>query len=258
MKLSNTSVSSRIDATVSSDLNQKETIIERTQEAVARLLGAGSVDRILVDRSLVSQGMDSLAAISLYNWLGQEIGVYIPLADLLQGYSIETIATVIYNKLHDQQQVTTAITKENNVDSGLIDENNIKLSNTSIHTSTENIICLQRPTHNNSSILFYISEQAITNTDESFALFMHKLSKQQSQTVSAAIYAIQIPLTISDTSTFAYAQNMISQMRRIQPRGPYHLVADRNKQDEIIAREMIRQLNNHSMIIDIRLFLLDD
>ncbi|CAF3924762.1 unnamed protein product [Adineta steineri] len=258
MKLSNTSVSSRIDATVSSDLNQKETIIERTQEAVARLLGAGSVDRILVDRSLVSQGMDSLAAISLYNWLGQEIGVYIPLADLLQGYSIETIATVIYNRRQDQQQVTTAIAKEHNVDSGSIDENNIKLSNTSIHTSTENIICLRRPLQNSSSILFYISEQAITNTDESFALFMHKLSKQQGQIVTATIYVIQIPLTISNISTSANAQNMISQMRRIQPRGSYHLVADRNKQEEIIAREMIRQLNNHSMIIDIRLFLLDD
>ncbi|CAF1457732.1 unnamed protein product, partial [Adineta steineri] len=258
MKLSNTSISSKIDGTANSDLNQKETIIERTQEAVARLLGAGSVDRILIDRSLVSQGMDSLAAISLYNWLGQEIGIYIPLADLLQGYSIETIATIIYNKLHDQQQVTTAITKEHDVDSDLIDENNIKLSNTSVHTSTENIICLQRPTQNNSSILFYITEQAITNTDESFALLMHKLSKQQIQTVSATIYVIQIPLTILDTSTSAYAQNMISQMRRIQPRGAYQLVADRNKQEEIIAREMIRQLNNHSMIIDVRLILLDD
>ncbi|CAF0776234.1 unnamed protein product [Adineta steineri] len=258
MKLSNTSISSKIDGTANSDLNQKETIIERTQEAVARLLGAVSVDRILIDRSLVSQGMDSLAAISLYNWLGQETGVYIPLADLLQGYSIERIATVIYNKFHDQQQVTTAIAEEHNVDSDLIDENNITLSNISIHTSTENIICLQRPTQINSSILFYIAEQAITNTDESFALFMHKLSRQQSQTVSATIYAIQIPLTISDTSTSACAQNMIAQMRRIQPRGPYQLVTNRNKQEETIAHEMIRQLNNHSMIIDVRLFLLDD
>ncbi|CAF1391541.1 unnamed protein product [Adineta steineri] len=258
MKLSNTSISSKIDGTANSDLNQKETIIERTQEAVVRLLGAVSVDRILIDRSLVSQGMDSLAAISLYNWLGQETGVYIPLADLLQGYSIERIAIVIHNKLHDQQQVTTSIGTEQNVDSDLIDENNIKLSNTSIHTSTENIICIQRPTQTNSSIIFYIVEQAITNTDESFALFMHKLSEQQSQTASATIYAIQLPLTISDTSTSAYAQNMISQMRRIQPRGPYHLVANRNKQEEIIAHEMIRQLNNHSMIIDVRLILLDD
>ncbi|CAF4433453.1 unnamed protein product, partial [Adineta steineri] len=152
---------------------------------------------------LVSQGIGSLAAISLYNWLGQEIGIYIPLADLLQGYSIETIATVIYNKLHDQQQVTTSIAIEHGVDSDLIDENNIKLSNTSIHTSTENIICLQRPLQHNSSILFYIAKQPITNTDEPFALLMHKLSKQQSEIVTATIYVIQIPLTISDTSTSA-------------------------------------------------------
>ncbi|CAF4348774.1 unnamed protein product, partial [Adineta steineri] len=40
MQLNNTSMSSRFDGTANSDLNQKETIIERTQEAVARLLGA--------------------------------------------------------------------------------------------------------------------------------------------------------------------------------------------------------------------------
>ncbi|CAF1248349.1 unnamed protein product [Adineta steineri] len=255
MKLANKTTSTEINSTTTSNLNRKETIIERVQTAVARLLGAADIDRILIDRSLVSQGMDSLAALSMYNWLGQETSVYIPLADLLQGYSIETIATVIHNKLNERHQAVSSTTKEENMDTDLIKENEIKLSHNSSYTGIENIICLQNPLQWNSDVFFYITEQSPINIDNLNKLFIDKIYKQQNQTRSAVMYAIKIS---SVTATSTYARNMISQMRRIQPRGPYQLVSVRNKQEETIVHEMIRQLKDHLMIIDIQLLLLDD
>ncbi|CAF0978426.1 unnamed protein product [Adineta steineri] len=256
MKLTNMSTTSTgLNSTTSSNLNRKETIIERIQTAVARLLGAADIDRILVDRSLVSQGMDSLAALSLYNWLGQETSVYIPLVDLLQGYSIETIATVIHNKLNERHQVVSSTTKDENMDTGLIEENEIKLSHNSNYTGIENIICLQDPQQCNSHVFFCITAQSPTNTDSLNKLFIDKISEQQTQTKSLVVYAIKIPST---ASTSTHARDMILQMRRIQPRGPYQLVAVRNKQEEIIAHEIIRQLKDHLMIIDTQLLLLDN
>ncbi|CAF3952735.1 unnamed protein product [Adineta steineri] len=259
MQLTNKSaLSSGLNNAVNSNLNQKETIIARTQIAVGRILGAADVDRVLVNRSLTSQGMDSLAALSLYNWLGQETGIRIPLADLLQGFSIETIATVIHNKLNERQKTSSSTTEEHNMNIDFIDENEVKLSDNSHYTGTENIICLQCPSHNTSSPTFFcITNKSTINLNDSFALAINKLSNEQNVTKSVIIYAIEIPSITSTTNTPTYAQRMISQMRRIQPYGPYHLVTFRNKQEEIIAHEMIRQLKDHSAIIDVQLLLLD-
>ncbi|CAF4098771.1 unnamed protein product [Adineta steineri] len=260
MKFGNISTASTgINSKTTLHLNQKEAIIERIQMAVARILGATDIDRILVDRSLISQGMDSLAALSLYNWLGQETGVFIPLVDLLQGYSIETVATVIHNKLNERHQVaSSSTTKEENMDTDLIKENEIELSHNSNYTGVENIICLQHPSQCDSHVFFCITEQSPTNTDNLNKLFIEKIYEQQNQARSVFVYVIQIPSVASTASTSTYARNMILQMRRIQPHGPYQLVAARHKQEEIIAHEMIRQLKDHLMIIDIRLLLLDD
>ncbi|CAF1468770.1 unnamed protein product [Adineta steineri] len=135
-----------------STMNKKETIIERTQSTVARLLGAASVDRIVIDRSLVSQDMDSLAAVSLYNWLGQETGIYIPLVDLLQGLSVETIATLVYSKLNEKEQTTSSATKEHDSDFDLVNRNEAQYSNTSTYTDPSSIKRIR-------SILFTLIEQ---------------------------------------------------------------------------------------------------
>ncbi|CAF4740436.1 unnamed protein product, partial [Rotaria sp. Silwood2] len=68
----------------SSSTTKIEIIIERVRETVMRLLGGSSLDRIDIDRSLLSLGLDSLAAVSLYNWLSQEWGAFITLADIFQ------------------------------------------------------------------------------------------------------------------------------------------------------------------------------
>ncbi|CAF1501852.1 unnamed protein product, partial [Adineta steineri] len=252
------STSSGNNSTIDASFNQKETIIERTQAAVSRLLGATSVDRILVDRSLVSQGMDSLAALSLYNWLGQETGIFIPLVDLLQGFSIETIATVVHKKLNERHEIISTTNKEQDMNINVVNENEIISSNISIYTGTENIICLQRTHSSGSPVRFCIAEKPTNNIDDSsFALFTNNANGQQTQKAPVATYVIQIASMIPSATIFTYARDMITQMRRIQPRGPYQLVAIRNKQEEVIAREMIRQLKDHLVINDVQLLLLD-
>ncbi|CAF1440359.1 unnamed protein product, partial [Adineta steineri] len=259
MNLTDTSVtSSGINSTIDSSFNQKEIIIERTQAAVSRLLGATNVDRILVDRPLVSQGMDSLAALSLYNWLGQETGIFIPLVDLLQGFSIETIATVVHKKLNERHEIVSLTTKEQDFNIDAVNENEIIPSDVSIYTGTENIICLQRTHSSDSPIRFCIAEKPTNNIDDSsFTLFTNNADGQQTQKAPIATYVIQIASAIPSATISTYARDMITQMRRIQPRGPYQLVVIRNKQEEVIAREMIRQLKDHSVINDVQLLLLD-
>ncbi|UJR12906.1 hypothetical protein I4U23_017080 [Adineta vaga] len=260
MNLTNAlTTSSGVNITTDSNFNQKETIIERTQAAVSRLLGATNVDRILIDRSLVSQGMDSLAALSLYNWLGQETGIFIPLVDLLQGFSIETIATVIHKKLNERYEVVSSANKEQDMNIDIVKENDTISSNmSSMYTGTENIICLQRRHQHDSLVRFCIAEKSTTNKDESlFALFINDIDGQKTQKARASTYVIQIPSNLSATSISTCAREMIAQMRRIQPRGPYQLMTIRNKQEEVIAREMIRQLKDHFVINDVELLLMD-
>ncbi|CAF1563645.1 unnamed protein product, partial [Adineta steineri] len=259
-QISSSSSSEKNNSTESS-MNKKETIIERTQSAVARLLGAASVDRIVIDRSLVSQGMDSLAAVSLYNWLGQETGIYIPLADLLQGLSVEKIGTLVYNKLNEKEQTKSSAAKEQDLDFELINENEVQYSNTSTYTGLENIICLHRSNQNNTSTLFCITQISNDNNNEDlFTFFTDKLSNEKDETSSNDIYALQIPTITSSSSSssiFTYAQSLITQMRRIQPCGSYQIVAIRNQPEETIAHEMLKQLKTHSLITNTQLHLLD-
>ncbi|CAF4046613.1 unnamed protein product, partial [Rotaria sordida] len=93
----------------SSSIARIEVIIERIREIVMRLLGASNIDRIDIDRSLLSLGLDSLAAVSLYNWLTQEWGVFITVAEILQGVKISEIANQVQKKLVERQTASEAI-----------------------------------------------------------------------------------------------------------------------------------------------------
>ncbi|CAF4191684.1 unnamed protein product [Adineta steineri] len=64
-------------------------------------------------------------------------------------------------------------------------------------------------------------EQSLASTHNLNKLFIDKIYEQQNQTRSAVIYATKIPSVKSTVLTSTYASDMILQMRRIQPRGPY-------------------------------------
>ncbi|CAF1275835.1 unnamed protein product [Adineta steineri] len=165
-------------------MNKKETVIERTQTTVARLLGATTVDRIVIDRSPVSQGMDSLVAVSLYNWLSQE-----------------------------------AATKEHDSDFDLINENEVQLSNATTYIDLENSICIHQSNQNNTPTLFCITQISNDNNNEDlFTFFIDKLSNRKNKASSNDIYILQIPLiqsSLSSSSISTYAQNLIIQMGRV-------------------------------------------
>ncbi|CAF4077524.1 unnamed protein product, partial [Adineta steineri] len=124
----------------------------------------------------------------------------------------------------------------------------------------ENLICLHRSNQNNTSTLFCITQISNDNNNEDlFTFFIDKLSNEKNKTSSNDIYALQIPtITSSSSSSIStYAQNLITQMRRIQPCGSYQIVAIRNKPEETIANEMLKQLKTHSLITNTQLHLLD-
>ncbi|UJR18966.1 hypothetical protein I4U23_022095 [Adineta vaga] len=231
-----------------------ETIVERTQITVARLLGASSNDQISLDRSLVSQGMDSLAAVSLYNWLGQETNIFIPLADLLQGLSIQTIAEQVHKKLHKKKRTDT----ESN-DSGIdfhiesIEDNETNLSNNLSYTGTENILCIRRPINSECPILFYILPNSTSDNTHMPEIIVEKISKNNNSPLPAAIYTINKPQASMTKDITKIANMMIAQMRRIQPYGPYKLVTTRGEQGEVVAGEMTNQLKRHSVDSTIQL-----
>ncbi|CAF0906332.1 unnamed protein product [Adineta steineri] len=228
MKFDQISSSGKNNSTEST-MNKKETISERIQATVVRLLDVASVDRIVIDRSLVSQGMDSLAAVSLSNWLGQETHIYIPLSALLQGLSIETIATLIYNKLNEKEQKTSlSATKEYDSDFDLINE--------TTYIGLEDLIYLRRSNENNTSTLFCITQISNDNNNEDlFTLFIQKLSNQKNKISSNDIYALQILSSLFSSSISTYAHNLITQMCRIPSCGSCQIVATRNKPEETIA-----------------------
>ncbi|CAF4061606.1 unnamed protein product, partial [Rotaria sordida] len=116
----------------SSSIARIEVIIERIRETVMRLLGASSIDRIDIDRSLLSLGLDSLAAVSLYNWLSQEWGAFISLAEIFQGVKISEIANRVQKKMVERQTASREIetTLSNDMEQMDGSEDNLTLSTT--------------------------------------------------------------------------------------------------------------------------------
>jgi len=80
------------------DINK---VTDKILLAVARLFGSLTTDRIDVERPLTEQGMDSLTAVSLYNWLSNEFTIDVPIAEILQGISVNRIGSYIQSKLHE-------------------------------------------------------------------------------------------------------------------------------------------------------------
>ncbi|UJR34436.1 hypothetical protein I4U23_021843 [Adineta vaga] len=210
---------------------QVDEVIDRTQATVARLLGSSNVERIEIERSLLAQGMDSLAGVSLYNWLGQYFGIFIPLSDILQGITIQNIAKHILDKLEEQKQTTTSTILT--VSETISPDNNDKVILTddlSSYTGMNNIISVIQPKNNDSIIvqrIVFCLGVATTSLD--------KILPKQQSLLSSLIYVLCIPNGSSATT------ETIAQMRRIQPRGPYSLITF-SEQGEHLAHQIIKQL----------------
>ncbi|CAF4446363.1 unnamed protein product, partial [Rotaria sp. Silwood2] len=214
-----------------------EVIIERTRETVMRLLGASSIDRIDIDRSLLSLGLDSLAAVSLYNWLSQEWGAFISLAEIFQGIKISQIASQVHKKLTERQAAsgathTTLLSDMEQMNEG---EDDLTVSTTkkaTLYTGMEGVLRVSL-VKDSKSIIFAISSSN-TITDECFQSFANKKS---------TVYFLHV--TMDKLHLETCARETIIQMRRLHPHGPYSLVALDNDSQYVI-KEILKQLKYHT------------
>jgi acyl carrier protein len=90
-----------------------ETIISKICSAVGEIFRSSNIDRIDINKSLNQQGMDSLMAVALRNWLEKELLISIPLSELFQGITIQYLSQTILTKLNEglttSEPLTTAI-----------------------------------------------------------------------------------------------------------------------------------------------------
>ncbi|CAF1068403.1 unnamed protein product [Adineta ricciae] len=244
------------DSTVASEsiYDRLESIVERTRTIVASLLGTTNVEQIDVNRSLVSQGMDSLAAASLYNWLGQETGIFISLAEILKGISIQSIAEHVHRKRQAGKQANAVSTdSESKLHADLAEQDEIERYGWVPYTGTENVLCIRRPFCSDDPVLFCISTDCTEHSHISSHILVKKTLEQFGHMSAAAFYILQIA---SMVDIGASSRDIISQIRRVQPRGPYTLVATHADHGEIVADALLKQLQNYSSTSIIQLLLL--
>ncbi|CAF3482496.1 unnamed protein product [Rotaria sp. Silwood1] len=214
-----------------------EVIIERIRETVMRLLGASSIDRIDVDCSLLSLGLDSLAAVSLYNWLSQEWGAFITLADIFQGIKISEIANQLQKKLIERQAGSEATQTMLSSDMEQIDEDESDLADSTTkksasYTGMEGVLRVSF-VKDSKSVIFAISSSN-TITDECLQRFVNRKS---------TVYFLHV--TIDKLRMETCVRKAIIQIRRLHPQGPYSLVPLDNESQDVI-KEIVKQLKYYT------------
>jgi acyl transferase domain-containing protein/NADPH:quinone reductase-like Zn-dependent oxidoreductase/NADP-dependent 3-hydroxy acid dehydrogenase YdfG/ubiquinone/menaquinone biosynthesis C-methylase UbiE/acyl carrier protein len=87
---------------------RKDLLLEFLKGKVARVLGS-SPDKVDLARPLTDLGLDSLMAVELRNWVEGELRVSLPVAELLQGPSVDGLATLLLEQLTKSEQVPASV-----------------------------------------------------------------------------------------------------------------------------------------------------
>ncbi|UJR11979.1 hypothetical protein I4U23_016157 [Adineta vaga] len=214
-----------------------DVIVERTRIAVMRLLGMSNIDRIHVNRSLLSYGMDSLVAVSLYNWLAQEWGVIVPLADIFQGISIQQIASQLHSKLKERLVSIPTTETTASVDVKKLTPTEL----VSIASTTNEVLSYSGmegvlssyPVKNSESTVFCISTSTTVDTE-----FVKKAANNTS-----TVYILHASDDKSNMQTCIH--KTIAQIRRLQPRGPYSLISIDNE-SAYIVQAIVQQMKQYT------------
>ncbi len=77
---------------------RKEMLLDFLKDKVARVLGS-SADKVDLSKPLTEVGLDSLMAVELRNWVEGELRVSLPIAELLQGSSVNRLAELLLEQL---------------------------------------------------------------------------------------------------------------------------------------------------------------
>ena len=109
------------------------------RKTIAKLFGSSDIEKIDLNRSLIRQGLDSLVAVSLSNWLTQQYSlVRLSVAELLQGLSIREIAQKIHSEVKSRDHVKGRRPKNTDTDTTNVDSPN--KSTTDYHFTKTNTI----------------------------------------------------------------------------------------------------------------------
>ncbi|CAF3815614.1 unnamed protein product [Rotaria sp. Silwood1] len=240
------------DTPISSNDNQQLTldidiITNKIRLTVSKLFGPLNADRIDVNKPLVQQGMDSLIAVELRSWLLKEMFSNIPLVELVQGMSINDLASYIYNQpVNKQTKTNTTINSNNNQDLSDIDINTNE--NSLLSNEMKNIKQSEMNSNGTSLII------PLYHSDSKYSLFCIHDIIGLSQTF------IQLAIQLKDIykndcpSIFAFRASGY-ESNEIQPTGPYHLLG--YSLGGTIAYEMVRQLYNKHQTTVQSLILID-
>ncbi|CAF1058651.1 unnamed protein product [Didymodactylos carnosus] len=218
-----------------------DTIKHKIHLAVSKLFGALSIDRIDLNTPLVQ-----LVAVELLNWLEKEMRILIPVVELLQGITVTDLSLRVHSKLLSTHSGTVTVDNYNSVatnnEDNVENESQTEANNALAINDEYTGISLIEPLHfsDYKSTLFCVYD--ITGSSQIFSSFVDKMSMDQNSpsivAFSASEYEKDKQLV---TSIQTIAQEYITQMRRLQPRGPYHLIG--YKFGCFIAYEMARQLH---------------
>jgi acyl carrier protein len=213
-----------------------EILVERTRTIIMRLLGMSTIDRIDINRSLLSQGMDSLAAASLHNWLTQEWGVIVALAEIFQGISIQQIANQVYSKLKDRVNVAAMLETETSINMGKLTmtEGTSEAFTTNkvlLYNGMERVLSIL-PIKDSKSIVFYISTRTDVATKPIIELTDNK----------STVYVLHAPT--NNLNMEICVDEIIAQIRRLQPRGPYSLLPIDNESIHVV-HAIVKQLEHY-------------
>ncbi|CAF1302513.1 unnamed protein product [Rotaria sp. Silwood1] len=137
-------------------------ILTKIHKAVSELFGSLSIDRVDLDKPLIQQGMDSLVAAQLHNWLGKQLHIFLSVVEILHGMSINDIAKYVYSKSLKDNISTINITIDDNISSRIEKKN----ENESYNNNN----------NNNNEIDIIDNESSLNNMDSDEVLYTENLS----------------------------------------------------------------------------------
>lgn len=224
------------------DLKMEDVI----HEVVTKIFGSTNSERIDKDKALFEQGLDSLMAVALHNWLGARYAVFLPVFDIIQGMSVNNVVEAVKMKQSDEHQIKSVSGTSNtsnektttrSADNTIVSTAEKQLPHVSYHgTSLVEYFPKHTELKVNCPLIFYVPSVTTTDHTEQDNRFAESLKLRLKSISHLCIF--QRADNVTDI-----AHEYIMQMRRIQPRGPYHLIG--YKTGALIAYEMCLRLDKH-------------
>ncbi|CAF1493623.1 unnamed protein product [Adineta ricciae] len=237
-----------------------EMIKNDIRSIVAKLFDSNDSEKIETNKSLISQGLDSLRAVSLYNRLYNKYALQMSITDILYGISINEITY----KIHQQWQLTHK-SSSNDSTTGVDSPNNTDTSTASYKNSTNVMdagaielytgtsLLIRLGVHNSAKPNIFCIPDILGLGDRTFSRYDEKLKSHFTLISFRSSGYAENESTL--TSVEQIADEYIHQMKRYQPYEPYILFGY-SLFGCLIAYEMIYQLTLYHKNISVQYLIL--